>query len=172
MCEFTEYIQLKADEILSKASDIYQESFYDIHFYYDLKGKFAGMYHYNSYRYHTHAIRYNLHLCKHNQTAFDQTIAHEIAHYVACKMYGKVKSHGKEWKWVMEELGYKPLRTHNYKNIKPGRNLKTFIYKCNCKEHKFTTIRHNRAQRYLKDNKFYTCIKCKGNIILKNYLTT
>lgn len=74
-------------------------------------------------------IRLNLILCFENEEHFiKQTVGHEVAHLVNHVVHGftkqveengkmvtkKVRSHGKEWRSVMVELGLEPKIYHTY----------------------------------------------------------
>lgn len=74
-------------------------------------------------------IRLNLILCFENEEHFiKQTVGHEVAHLVNHVVHGftkqveengkmvtkKVRSHGKEWRSVMTELGLEPKIYHTY----------------------------------------------------------
>ena len=97
-----------------------------------------------------------------NENSYDfiyDTVTHEFAH-AADKVIFNNWGHGKTWKQIMQTLGVEPKRCHNYdttnstvKKVKKG-----FIYKCNCREHNLTIIRHNKVQ---KKGVQYRCKKCK-----------
>jgi SprT protein len=69
--------------------------------------------------------------------------------------------HGREWRQIMTIMGVDPKRCHSYTVEKVRRVAKDYIYKCSCKEHKISSILHNRM---VKGGKFYTCNRCKGRI--------
>jgi predicted SprT family Zn-dependent metalloprotease len=63
-------------------------------------------------------ISLNAHIAAHERAAFDETVAHEVAHLVTFRKWGnRASAHGAEWRYVMYLFGY-PLtkRCHNYKS--------------------------------------------------------
>jgi len=91
-----------------------------------------------------------------------EILVHEYAHLIAYAIDSKCGNrhypHGKTWKYVMNKFGVTPTRTHNLDISKTFvREMKYFLYRCECGEHRLSAIRHNRAQR--SENKFY--YKCK-----------
>jgi SprT protein len=112
-----------------------------------------------------------------------RTVPHEVAHLVAFKIWTifggrltssgikwdsnkkwqKIKPHGKEWKYVMEEVfGLPSSRCHSYK--KPvGYIANVFEYACNCKTYELSIIRHRRALK----GSGYRCNKCKQPLVFK-----
>lgn len=102
-------------------------------------------------------IRINPVLLLENQQAFiDEVVPHELAHLLVWKQFGRVAPHGKEWKWMMEQvLGVPARRTHQFE-IASVRS-KTFAYRCQCQQHQLTVRRHNRVVR--KESE-YRCVHC------------
>ena len=112
-------------------------------------------------------IDFNARLCAENFEHFIvHTVAHEVAHIVQYDRHGPVKSkggkniwHGKIWKDIMQnEFNVEPNRCHSY--FVETKAMKTFEYKCACRNWVFTIIRHNKMIR----GTTYTCPKCKGVI--------
>jgi len=94
------------------------------------------------------------------------TIPHEVAHLVVALRHGRrAKPHGPEWESVMRGcFGIAPKRTHRLQ-LTPARKVaRSYIYSCDCQEHPFTSIRHNRI---LKERKKYRCVACKGSLVYK-----
>jgi len=94
---------------------------------YDVKNRFGGLA--ISGGREDWTIRLNLILCYENEEHFiHHTVGHEVAHLVNHVVHGftkqveengkmvtkKVRSHGKEWRSVMVELGLKPEVYHTY----------------------------------------------------------
>lgn len=46
----------------------------------------------------------------------ENTVKHEAAHLITFQKYGKVKSHGEQWRQVMLRAGQQPTRTHSVKS--------------------------------------------------------
>ena len=67
-------------------------------------------------------IRLNPVLLLENQQEFiDEVVPHELAHLLVWQHFGRVAPHGKEWKWMMENvLGVPARRTHRFELGTPG----------------------------------------------------
>lgn len=109
-------------------------------------------------------IRLNPLLLQENQQAFiDEVVPHELAHLLVFARFGKVQPHGKEWRWMMENVLQVPARrTHRFavKSVQ-GR---TFAYQCSCRQHELTVRRHNRVQRGETE---YRCRDCGKTLQFK-----
>ena len=104
-------------------------------------------------------IRYNPQLLLENGEAFLQrTVPHESAHIIAFRLHGRrIRPHGAEWKAVMALFGADSRRCHDYDvSTVPGRRLTRHPYRCGCREHQLTSIRHNRIQA----GQVYLCRAC------------
>ena len=106
-------------------------------------------------------LRLNRVLLEENQPHFlKHTLGHEVAHLIAENVYGrKIRPHGREWKFVMEQVFSLPAnRTHSYNTSHSSR--RPFAYRCQCpgKTIHLSAIRHNRALR----GTVYQCISCKS----------
>ena len=87
---------------------------------------------------------------------FDEVIAHEVAHLLVFRLFGRVKPHGSEWQSVMRNVFHtEPSTTHNF-DLTPLQ-LKTFAYRCQCGPIALSTRRHNNVS---KGNQ-YRCKTCK-----------
>lgn len=128
---------------------------------FDLRGLTAGM---ASMKDGKTSVRVNMDIYRDNQAHYlNQTIPHEVAHLVAHAVFGpRIQAHGKEWKHVMEFFGCPADRCHTYA-AKPARNIKTYTYKCACRSHKITSIRHNKMVRA---ERVYRCKSCAQPIAL------
>jgi SprT protein len=95
------------------------------------------------------------------------TIPHEVAHYVVDVLHGMrdTRPHGKEWQKVMHVLGAVPQRTHQYdlQGI-PQRRQRRFTYHCGCNVYQLTTRRHNLI---LNGERRYLCRSCNSELQLK-----
>jgi SprT protein len=94
----------------------------------------------------------------------NQTVPHEVAHIVVFELYLKcsfnVTAHGPEWQYVMKLFGKTPDRCHNM-DVSTIRRMKSgavFVYKCSCREHILSSIKHKRIQL---EGRGYRCTKCK-----------
>ncbi|RQW62864.1 SprT family zinc-dependent metalloprotease [Vibrio viridaestus] len=123
----------------------------DINF--KLRGKSAG----KAYL-QLNEIRLNPVLFAENHQAFiDDVIPHELAHLVAYFYYGRVKPHGREWQYIMEQvLGVAAKTTHQFDVSSVAG--KVFSYRCNCTTHQLSIRRHNNIQR---GKALYSCRHCK-----------
>lgn len=126
-----------------------------IHF--DLRGRTSGMF---CYRDNRAFYRFNEAIfSRYFEESIEQTVPHEVAHYVVFKRYvRRKKPHGPEWKAVMHDFGI-PADVTCKLDISdlPARKLKRFTYKCPCRAHELTSIRHNRILRGVNR---YACPSC------------
>ena len=109
--EITSKVEDVVLNCLIKAESEYPNKNFDIPVIkYDLKGVVAGQCIYIG------IIRLNSFLLRENLEDFlENTIPHEVAHYIAVKVFGSlIKPHGKEWKMIMNLLGVFPVRCHSY----------------------------------------------------------
>jgi SprT protein len=93
----------------------------------------------------------------------EETVPHEIAHLLTRAMNGpRVRPHGPEWKKVMADLGYPPIRCHNYDLTNAViRRQRRHDYRCTCGVHPVPTITHRRIQR----GAVYSCRKCHSRLL-------
>lgn len=148
---------------LKMAADYYQQAFPQIPVLFDLKGRVVGMYRVkNSQR----VIRYNPYVfAKYFDDNFNETIAHEAAHYVTDMLFGirNIRPHGREWKSVMQVFGVAATRTANYDLTGlPARQHKLFNYHCGCRTFELTSRRHNKI---LRGTGNYSCRDCGGKLL-------
>lgn len=156
VCEVTwNYLQILAAKYALQIDPV-QISF-------DLKGRSSGMYVVRGkHRY----IRYNPYLfSRYYQESLSTTVPHEVAHYVSDLLYGlgNIRPHGKEWKRLMIDLGAEPRVTGNYslEGI-PVRRQKRFSYRCDCRLHQVSAVRHNRMVRGVAK---YYCRQCGSKLV-------
>jgi len=124
---------------------------------FDLRGMSAGQFRSRNGR--DFEIRYNpALLARHGQDFLDRTVPHETAHLIALRLYGpRIQPHGREWQSIMRIFGAIPDRCHSYDTAGlETRHLHRHPYRCACRTHQLTSIRHNRAQRGLS----YCCRQC------------
>ena len=101
----------------------------------------------------TTSLRSNLNLLSETLTDFlAQTIPHEVSHLVinwqARGKKQRPRPHGLEWQLVMQNCyGLQPVRCHTYLTS-PARCIpRNFVYRCNCREHRLTSIMHKKLSR-------------------------
>ena len=127
----------------------------DIRF--DLRGKTAGQARTRDGR--TFEIRYNIALlARHGDELLARTVPHEAAHVVAFCLYGtRVRPHGREWQAIMRLFGAEPSRCHDY-DVQglQTRALTRYSYRCSCRTHELTSIRHKRVLA----GQVYLCRRC------------
>ncbi|WP_428607421.1 SprT-like domain-containing protein [Sedimenticola sp.] len=148
--------------LLATAGDHYHKDPDQVIIQFNLTGKAAGMalFPHRS----TPVIRYNTLLLIENQEDFlRRTVPHEVAHVVARRFFGqKIKPHGAEWREVMQLFGAEASRCHNYDISRASRRrLKRFNYRCDCRTHRLSSIRHKRVLQ----GQQYLCIDCKQPLV-------
>ncbi|MCF6283034.1 MAG: SprT-like domain-containing protein [Candidatus Polarisedimenticolaceae bacterium] len=135
----------------------------EIDIQFNLRGQAAGMV--KLLRKGEILVRYNPILLNENSEHFlSQTVPHEIAHVVASTLNRhRIRPHGTEWQQIMQLFGADNQRCHSYEvKTSPRRQLARFNYRCGCREHQLTSIRHNRiinGQRYI-------CRHCRAPLLI------
>jgi SprT protein len=133
----------------------------EIHF--DLKGKAAGLL--VIYKSGQYKIRYNNTLLEQYGDQFlAQTVPHEVAHLIAHRLYGPgIKPHGKAWRSIMKYFNTPAIRCHNYDTTNSTvRKIRYFNYRCGCRNHRISAIRHNRVLA----GTTYLCRLCGSSLVL------
>lgn len=126
--------------------------------HYRKRGRTAGM----AYL-HAYTIDLNPVLLQENEDHFiHHAVGHELAHLVAYRHFGaRIRPHGREWQAVMQLFGLPAERCHHYDTANSQlRQQKRFVYKCACKEHQLSAIRHNRSLR----GTAYKCLRCQQEL--------
>lgn len=155
-------VEALTQQLLITAGNHFQQDPGRVIVRFDLTGKAAGMAIFPPRA--TPVIRYNALLLAENRDDFlRRTVPHEVAHIIARRLFGKkIKPHGPEWRQVMQLFGAEAARCHNYDVSRSSqRKVKRFSYRCDCRTHQLSSIRHNRVlqgQRYL-------CIVCKQPLV-------
>lgn len=146
-------------DCIQRAAELLGREFSIIPVYFNLRGRAAGMYRVKQAQ---REIRYNPYLfAKYFADNLMNTVPHEVAHYAIDCCYGlrKVRPHGKEWQQLMVALGVEPSVTCRYDlSGVPQRRQQRFDYRCDCRTHQLTTIRHNKVQRGVGS---YLCKACR-----------
>ncbi len=149
--------QQQTRQLLRLAADHYGMPAPRVEIRFDLRGRAAGQAQLPTRG--RPVIRYNPQLLHENGERFLQrTVPHESAHIIAFRLHGlRIRPHGDEWKAVMELFGADSRRCHDYDlSAVPGRRYTHHPYRCGCREHSLTSIRHNRIQM----GKVYLCRSC------------
>ena len=158
-----EQVIQETNHFIKSAANYYDCKIKEIPVLFDLMGKSAGMYRVKAGQ---RVIRYNPYVfAKYFNDNFNETIPHEVAHYVTDILYGLryIKPHGAEWKSVMQVFGVAANRTANYDlSGLPVRNFKTFVYHCGCQNYELTSRRHNKIS---KGTGHYMCRDCGGKLL-------
>jgi SprT protein len=100
----------------------------------------------------------------HLEDMIEQTLPHELAHFVSYTVYGPLhgRGHGREWKSVMSRLGLQVKRCHNYsmEGVKTRTKAKISAKCPSCdKVFNITTYRANQIQQGI--NIFHTAPGCR-----------
>ncbi|KGQ71340.1 SprT family protein [Chelonobacter oris] len=107
-------------------------------------------------------IRLNRTLLLENSDAFlQQVVPHELAHLLVYQIYGRVKPHGKEWRFVMAQLFRLPADTCHQFDIQNVQG-NTVAYRCDCQTHQLSLRRHNNI---VKNKVRYHCRLCKTLLV-------
>ncbi|MES9873693.1 MAG: SprT-like domain-containing protein [Candidatus Sedimenticola sp. 6PFRAG7] len=152
----------QVDRLLNKARDHYDHPMPLVEIRFDLKGTTAGQA--RMWPCTSPLIRFNSQLLEANpETFLERTVPHEVAHLVTCTLHGnRIKPHGEEWKAVMSLFGAEASRCHSYDTSQTQqRRLQCFDYRCDCRSHELTSIRHNRVQQGQR----YYCKSCRQILV-------
>ena len=112
---------------------------------FDLRGRAAGQFRLQQ----GHAcIRYNPWVFALDpEHHLNETVPHEVAHYLVWHRFGRTAPHGREWRALMQAFGLAPKATGDYAlDGVPLRRQRRHPYRCGCREHELSTTRHNRAR--------------------------
>lgn len=147
---------------INLADQIFNTNLVEIPVNFKLTGRAAGMYHVHCNK---RLIRYNPYIfAKYFEDNLQNTVPHEVAHYVADIIYGikNIRPHGREWQDIMIRFGVEPKKNCNYdlEGI-PQRQHRRFQYHCQCRRYEITTRRHNMISR---GERLYQCPACKSKI--------
>lgn len=98
-------------------------------------------------------VRVNREILEHHREEYlAETIPHEVAHLHVLWCHRarrhKPRPHGPEWQALMRDcFQLEPKRCHDYP-ARPARNVpRKHLYRCACREHRLTSIMHNRIRR-------------------------
>ena len=144
---------------LAKAKDLWpgQAKWIKPELHFDLNGLSAGMVVVKRHPGLQIRIRINQDLlARYPKETLEETVPHEVAHYVAYLMHGKL-THGAEWRAIMEAFGKPATRCHQMQAT-PARRHKRHTYICDCQDHLVSTRMHNRIRR----GNVYLCRSCQA----------
>lgn len=169
-------VEREVERYLLMAQSLYAQKFAVIDVLFDLKGRAAGMYRVKTMgrsRRHIFSktvpvervIRFNPWLfAKYPEDSWDNTIPHEVAHYISDCLYGihNVRPHGQEWQAIMRNFGAKPIVRGDYDLASiPIRQTRKYPYRCACRTVDLSSYRHKKVQRGLQR---YRCRECATDL--------
>lgn len=97
----------------------------------------------------------------HPEEMLEETVAHELAHLVVFHLHPRrrLAPHGSTWQRIMRQwFGVEPERTHRFDAaLVPARRQRRWRYRCGCREHELSTVRHRRAEAGTR----YLCRACR-----------
>lgn len=150
-------------ELLRQCERHFNRPFAPIEIRFDLRGRISGMY---VFKHHQQWLRFNPFIfAKYFTDSLDNTVPHEVAHYVTQVLFGlqRIRPHGREWQAIMQTLGAEPRVTGDYDLAGiPVKRQRRFSYVCDCMTHQLTTIRHNRIAR--RQSRYF-CRRCNGELL-------
>ncbi len=137
---------------LKKAEQAFKYTFPTPDLTFKVRGKIAGKAYLQQWQ-----IRLNPTLLIENQQAFiEQVIPHELAHLITYNQFGRVKPHGKEWRYIMTNIFQCSPETYHAFDISSVQG-ETFAYQCQCQIHQLSIRRHNKVKR---QQTLYHCSLC------------
>lgn len=148
-------VQRRLKQDLTKASAFFQTDFHTPNILYNVRGLKAGVAYLER-----NEVRFNPILLQENGLDFiNQVVPHELAHILVYQLFGRVRPHGKEWQFMMENvLGVSANTYHCFDTVNAA---KQFAYRCHCQIHQLSTRRHHAIVR---NGRIYLCKKCKGQL--------
>lgn len=84
-------------------------------------------------------------------------IPHEVAHIVSYQLYGRVKPHGYQWRFIMQEVFGVPPEVRHQMDVSKTRGA-VFNYWCECGTVELSLRRHNNVVR---NKQQYLCRNCQ-----------
>ncbi len=103
-------------------------------------------------------------LARHPEEMLRETIAHELAHLIVFHLHPRRRQppHGALWSGIMRDwFSVEPERTHRFDaSVTAARRQRRWRYRCACREHALTTVRHKRAEAGAR----YLCRACNGTL--------
>lgn len=145
--------QLKRD--LERANVYFNKTFIPPSVSYAVRGVKAGVAYLER-----NEVRFNPVLLEENRQEFiAQVVPHELAHILVYQHFGRVQSHGKEWKMMMETVLGVPANIYHCFDTQNVQQQ--FVYQCACQTHLLSVRRHNAV---LRGKRCYICRLCKTTL--------
>jgi len=134
----------RADEVYAIANERYNREFKRIPIVFSNKlTKTGGYFQFKRLTGEAIKIQLSNSILQLNPTEFvNEVVGHEIAHHIACELYGPNEGHGNRWKTIMRLFGQDPKRCHSLKTIQSNK----FTYKIGFETISVGKIRHNKIQ--------------------------
>ena len=156
----------ETEKYIRLAATLFNQEIADIPVSFDLSGRASGMY---KVRGKERRIRYNPYIfALQFEEHLASTVAHEVGHYVADRLYGleNIKPHGSEWRDIMARFGADASRTfeHSLDGV-PQRRHRQVTYSCACGDHQLGIRRHNKVSR---GQAVYKCRRCDSELELSS----
>ncbi len=147
---------------IHRATEHFQQAFAPLPVAFDLRGRSAGQFQVQGNRLRRHyRIRYNPWVFAVDLTHhLNDTVPHEVAHYITYLRHPQAPPHGREWKALMRLFGATPRARSSYSLDGIAlRQQRRHPYQCECQaySHSISTTIHNRIQR----GQPYLCRRCR-----------
>ena len=162
-----EHVITLTHQYIAQAVAAYSLSLEPMNILFDLKGRAAGMYRLKTTKgIKARAIRYNPWIfAKYFDDNCQNTIPHEVAHYIVEQRFGWVKPHGSQWRAVMAlfQVDASVRCDYDLTGI-PLRQSRRIDYQCECRLVPLTHYRHQQIQQGLSE---YRCRECRAILRLR-----
>lgn len=165
-----EYAKEKVEDAFKLAETFYKRSFSRPKtIIFKRKGTNAGHCHYGRKE-----LMFNLTLMEQEGIKFDDTYAHEVAHWIDKEVNGysytpsgRRDIHGKKWQYIMTRVMKIPAsRCHSYDTSTVQRKKQSkHEYTCACRSHFVSTTIHNKIVRGSRR----ICLSCRQRIVIKQF---
>ncbi len=109
-------------------------------------------------------IELNIRLLERFPQELEPTLAHELAHLIAPKLFGrKGLYHDEGWKQIMALLGFEPSRTHSLDvdGLKRAQKILGWA-ECGCPGRRHPL--RSRVYRNIQRRRRYACLRCKQEL--------
>lgn len=160
-------VLLATQDYIAYASTLFHMDFALIPVHFNLKGRAAGMY---CIKNGEAEIRYNPYIfAKYFTENLTDTVPHEVAHYIADRLYGirRIHPHGQEWQAIMHAFGADSRASCRYDlSGIPQRKEHRHSYQCRCRIYELSARRHNA----IRGGKMqYRCQHCGCHLVIASY---